>query len=315
MNEPEKPTRNSHFIPPSDSTVDTNVATTFTLLSGAISVDTCISLNNGMLVFSSWECFRNTMNDIINHTSSSLATWETNLGHTSLYSHYETLEEDSTYDDRASDSLRYPNKYFERILNSNHTFRVGDSCFTYDFINSTLTILDHTTQQTSIINIPSILSYKKTSWCDDHNKSETVHETFSAPYSIGMTKYINNSYNDLFPSEQVSEVGITVIHYRKNWLGKWKKKAKRITSLIDKWHELRANRYTLTNWTTFTQIDDKVITDHKWVAEFEKCLSVTIHRSQGEIGDEIVGWCIENWERHHNYSKGNFDNDVHHDTW
>lgn len=255
----------------------------------------------------------------MNHTNGALDLWESNMGHNSLYSYYTTLESDSTYDDWESDSLRHPDKIFERILNEDQEYRIGDTIYSYDFELSELTLYDNISGNSYVQSINSIYNFKNASTCYSVQKGADA----SGPMGNGglfeiMIRMDKVQNNYVRAKAFTSNIFFTLKHYRKNTLGLWKKTADSMRSILDRWHEIRLNSY---NWdgTSFTQNTDDVYTEEKWIVADHKEIQWTLHYQQGYSDGTItipyLLKCVENWERHHVFTKGNWNNDVHHDFW
>lgn len=297
-----------------ESHADTLTATRHSPSNSTIPSNNGLSVNNNTLIFARPKNFGEIYESLLNKKETIKDAWELSIGFSSLWTYYFNLEQDSTYDDWASDSLRSKNKILERLLNENQEYIIGDSTFTYDFINGEVKAADNNTG--SYTTYPIGGAWKTNNGCFRYH-DEIVDKVYSGPWKILSIKAVDNNPNIGY-SYEYSHVYSSMVHYRKNTLGIFKKKNKRLTIFLDKWHEMVLEIYKrelgqaqyLSQEPTITISDDLQYENNvSWFQHdyfFDAAHGSKITHNQA---------CIPKWERLHCYTFGNFEKDVHNDDW
>lgn len=306
--------------PPNEGhdTLDTTAAEIIPLSPAAIPINSCMSVIGGVLTFSDDDCFNDAYESILNHTELALNNWEASYGFSSLWTHYDMLEADPAYDDMASDDLRNPDEYFERMLNSDHKVTIGNNTYQYDFVASTVTITDNVLGTVTVEPIEPVTSNKRGWTCDGNKNKRKKGDFASGARRIRISKHRRNKFGG-GAGRDYSHIFMKMCNYKKNWLGIWKKEKNDMTAYIDRWNELRLERteYTSGGVTmTGTNKPDAVYKNRKWKADNQKSVTWSIHSSRSSSSNLVyLQACAVKWERIHAYTDNNFNDDVHHDDW
>jgi hypothetical protein len=296
--------------------VDTSNRERVYLSETSVASNTCVSVTSGKLEFDDKYCFSEVYKSIMNKTSSTLNTWEANLGGSfiSLYTYYDQLEQDSTYDDYESDSLRTANMYLERLLNDDAEFIIDDSTYFYDFANERIIITDN---QSGLMDTISLASFTNKRGLSCTVQSVVRKGEYSGnSWMLKMEKVTGDSYGKGIGLAG-SEVYFTITHYRKNTLGIWKKKVDRLNSYLDRWNYFKAERTNcIAGSTGQTNLTDQTYNDKEWTAKNEKQFQWVLHYDMSNLNQtEYTQWCVYEWGRHHVYIDYDIMNDVHHAAW
>jgi len=288
--------------------------------------DPCVEVVGGILTFDSFDCYWSFYESLLNQTESNIDLWENNIGFSSLYSHYVTLYQDPNNDDWASDSLRIPNPLFERMLNVNHEMKIGDFTYTYDFINQLVDIYDNTNGQSITANIEMEIQQKTQTHCSSHH---TPH--VSGTISSGNTKlkiqkvYIEQpaiiSGSTVY-TQPYTQLYIITRHYKKNWLGKWKRNTKtaRLVNHIDRWHEVQFDVYRRDSLgEPLNYLSSKTITNKRYIAKNTRANIKFFYwwhwmDNTYPYPYKVMELCVNKFERFHCYTY-DYNDDVHHDFW
>ncbi len=253
-----------------------------------------VALWNGMLFFQDSVAFARVMSTLVNQSSENLNAWEARLNFTSMRSFYEATEEDPYVDDEEIDNQRIPDEFLETILNSQGFVRIGDRV--YQVSKEAIKFYTPSMNQTGTY----APNEKTMGWWT--NKQTECSKFYSNREKIIGKKWVTDAFF-------YSSTGIKNTHYKKNWLGIWKrKKVSEINFLLDQWSWHRSVVYDKINQTSCCLLQKtnfrsppaynkkKVSSVLDWVAVPTKQIAVL------EFG------------RTHNWTT-NYNNDCHNNPW
>ncbi|MCB0738521.1 MAG: hypothetical protein KDC92_13475 [Bacteroidetes bacterium] len=196
-------------------------------------------------------------------------------------------------------------------MNADQQFILEGIVHTFDFVNGTMRLQDTTIDTTISQDFGSNKRYNCFDFVRQHPPKE---KSYGSNVKIGAYKYhAHTGY--------VECVGTMFRYYEKNSNGKWKRKRKRKTIFLDKWHEIKWKKYSVTygNYlSTNTKTNKKSSRRQKSFCWEPVSIQreITIKDQNNNVTyRENFAICLDKFERLHCYLDGDFNNDLHNDPW